>query len=297
MADNLFLVPREVAGDKYGFEFFASLAGKSLLLRNEEIIIDFDYCNFFEGNLCSILGNILDSCIERGNRIYIRNLIGNVRGAISRNGFLENFATSINFPNSYQTSVPYRKFKLEDENIAKDFFKTELFEKQKMPRMSPLAQKEIIRNIFEVCLNAVTHGNCEYIYCCGQVYLRRNTPKAVLTFTDLGRTIKANVNNYLGENKSGVDAIKWALTDGNTTKTAAIPGGLGLKLLQNLIHLNKGTLQFISADGFLEIHEGKVSSSALEIDFPGTIVTIELLLKDPNFYILSTEKNDWNDFF
>ncbi|QEM13570.1 hypothetical protein [Mucilaginibacter rubeus] len=297
MDDNLFLVPREVAGDKYGFEFFANLAGSTLLLRNQEIVIDFESCNFFEGNLCSILGNILDSCIERGNRISIKNLIGNVRGAISRNGFLQNFASSISSPNLFQTSVPYRRFKMEDESIAKDFFKVELFEKQKMPKMSPLAQKEIIRNIFEVCLNAVTHGECEYIYCCGQVYLRKNTPKAVLTFTDLGKTIKANVNNYLAENKSGIDAIRWALTDGNTTKTAAIPGGLGLKLLQDLIHLNKGTLQFISADGFVEVCEGKVNSSSLEIDFPGTIVTIELLLKDPNFYILNTEKNDWDDFF
>ncbi len=294
---EIFFVPQKVVGDTFGYEFLSNLAGKSLGKFNANIIIDFQECTFFDGNLCAVLGNILQSLKDRNNTIQIINLSGKVRGAMGRNGFLTNFVSNINVPVIYHNSIPYRKFKLEDESHAKDFFKDQLFGKQDMPHMSPLAQKEIIRNIFEVCLNAVTHGGCEYVYCCGQVYLRKVPAKALITFADLGNSIKANVNNYLRKNLTGNEAIMWALADGNTTKTQDIPGGLGLKLLQNLIYLNKGKLQFVSGDGFVEIKDGNPTFFKLDIDFPGTIVTLELLLNDPNFYYLGDEDKEWTNIF
>lgn len=292
-----FTVPDGLRGDTYGYEFLAHLAGTTLTLFGETIDLDFSNCVFFEGNLCAVLGNILDSLIARNNKVELLNLTGNVRGALGRNNFLGNYVNNITISEKYHTSIPFRRFQLSDESLAKDFFKKELFGKKEMPQMSSLAQKEIIRNIFEVCLNAVTHGGCDFVYCCGQLYSRKKPAKAIISFADLGNTIKANVNKYLGENLSGCKAIQWALTEGKTTKTGSTPGGLGLKLLQDLITLNNGGLQFISGDGFVEIKEGKQTFSNLNIDFPGTIVTIELLLNDPNFYYLESEPADWNNIF
>jgi hypothetical protein len=292
-----YIIPGVLRGDKLGYEFMSHLAGNTILCNKDCVVLDFEYCEFFEGNLCSILGNILDSLIIRNNRLELRNLSGNVRGVLSRNGFLGEYMDEITISELYHTNLPYRRFKLEDESKAKDFFKHELFDKEHMPKMSPLAQKEIIRNIFEVCLNAVTHGKCEQVYCCGQLYLRKSPSKAILTFSDLGSTIKANVNTFLRANLAGNEAIKWALTDGKTTKTGTTPGGLGLKLLQDLIYLNKGMLQVVSGDGFVEVKNNEQTFIGLDFDFPGTIITLELLLNDPNFYFLKSEENDWKDIF
>ncbi|MGQ1945492.1 hypothetical protein ACT3CD_00140 [Geofilum sp. OHC36d9] len=44
----------------------------------------------------------------------------------------------------------------------------------------------------------------------------------------MGKTIKANVNEFLKADLSGDDAIKWTFKYGNTTKTKNVLGGLGL---------------------------------------------------------------------
>lgn len=291
-----YAVPEEVTSNSSGYEFLAYICATSFLSINNDIIFNFTKCKFFEGNLCAVLGNIIESLKDRNNRIHFQELKGNLRGAFSRNGFLGRYSTAVEIPKTFATNVPYARFKMSDEVIANRFFRKELFGKENMIRMSDLVQKEIIRNIFEICLNAHTHGGCEHVYCCGQFNLRK-VPKLTLTLADLGKTIKANVNNHLHQNFSGPEAIKWALTEGNTTKTSAIPGGLGLKLVQSLIKLNKGKLQILSSNGLVEIHDGIVTEDLLALDFPGTIVTIELLLTDPNFYILQSEENDWNNIF
>ena len=177
--ETRFLVPQEVYGDIFGYKFLANIASQSLLVRQSAIYIDFDVCTFFEGNLCAILGNILQNLLDRDNQVFINNLSGKVRGAMSRNGFLPQFINSVVLPQGLNSTVlPYSRFTIDDETKAMDFFTLELFTKENMPKMSALVQKEIIRNIFEVCLNALTHGECKYVYCCGQMHLRKNTPKS-----------------------------------------------------------------------------------------------------------------------
>lgn len=289
--ENYYLIPNEVYGDSLGYEFLAYLSGSSLNFVRTVVVVDFEQCIFFEGNLCAVLGSIFQSLKDRGNKIDIINLTGNLRGALSRSGFLQEFIDDFTTPIVEDSTVPFRRFNQFDEDVAKDFFKLQLFDKPKMPKMSILAQKQIIQSIFEVCVNGFTHGGCESVFCCGQVFYRQNPPKAIISIVDLGKTIKANVNAHLQKMNSGSECILWALKEGNTTKTGTTPGGLGLKQLQDLITLNKGKLQIVSADGFLEVKDNNQSMNLINIDFPGTIVTLELLLNDKNFYILQTEKD------
>jgi hypothetical protein len=286
-----FLVPQTVSGDPYGYEFLADIAGSTLSSLNLKITIDFHQCVFFEGNLCAVLGSVIKSLLKRNNEIVIDNLASNLRGALSRNGFLNSipgFETALVGSSS---AVLFAAFGAEDEVAAKNYFEGQLFDKANMPFMSRLAKKKIIEALFEVCVNALTHAGCIQVYSCGQLFYRQNPPRAVITLVDLGITIKANVNNHFERVRySGNASIIWALEEGNTTKTGSTPGGLGLKILQDLVMLNRGKLQVVSADGFIEYKDGTIIEKKINIDFPGTIVTIELLLNDSNLYILKVEE-------
>jgi len=288
-------LPEKVISNTENFEFFSMFAGQTIALTNTSIVLEFKNCKWFDGNLCAVLGNIIDGLVSRKNSITISNLPDNIRNTFSRNKFLRIFSSQIDPQDSL--TIPYEKFKLHDEQRAMEFMKTQLFDKPDMPKLSNEAKKAILVSIFEVCVNAITHGQCENVYVCGQIFPNRNPPEVLITFVDLGRTIKANVHEYKKDYLlSGNETILWALEEGNTTKSGSEPGGIGLKLLQNLINLNQGGLQIVSANGFVELKNGIFIEKNMTEHFPGTIVTIKLRLGDDNQYILSTEVDTENIF-
>ncbi|RZJ79962.1 MAG: hypothetical protein EOO20_26395, partial [Chryseobacterium sp.] len=232
-------IPRSVNSNSEGFRYFAQLAADTMIVHSTDVILDFTYCRWFDGNLCAVLGNILDGLVSRGNSIQIINLHQNQETAFTRNQFLRNFQDERVSMDSL--TIPYSQFQLKDEQKAMDFIKRELFDKPNMPQMSDDAKKLVLVSIFEICVNAITHGECTEVYVCGQIYPTRIPPEVSLSFSDLGRTIKANVNDHRKTNDSGNKTILWALEERNTTKlvSSGEPGGIGLKLLQDLINLNK----------------------------------------------------------
>ena len=91
---------------------------------------------------------------------------------------------------------------------------------------------------------------------------------------------------------SAHDAIVWAMTGTNTTKTKSggVPGGLGLKhIVQKLIELNRGTLRIVSGEGYWQDVSGNISAGPLQNPFPGTSVDIEINTADTLSYCLSNE--------
>lgn len=290
-------IPENVRGDKEGYQFLAQVAGETLGIYKQTIKVNFKDCLWFDGNLCAALGNILDGLKDRQNAVFLSNLNKKFKAIFARNGFLKIFSSGRLRGHLNSLTIPYRKFQLTDEQEIKEFMSTELFEKGGMPRMSFEAKKSILISIFEVCVNAIFHGKCENVYCCGQIFPNRTPASVLISFVDLGRTIRTNVNEYKDKNWQGCETIMWALVEGNTTKTGSQPGGLGLGLLQSLINLNKGKLQIVSANGFIEMHNEEFSHFPLDIDFPGTIVTLELLLQDTNYYRLTTESTTRDNIF
>ena len=288
-------VPKFVLCNVEGYDFIAKLAGETIAVTNSEIHVYFGECVWFDGTLCAALGNILDGLRMRNNKIRLFDLSHNILATFRRNRFLEAF-TDLSSGDQAPLTIPYQKFKLQDEEKAKDFIKKQLFDKPDMPKMSEEAKKSVLVSIFEVCVNAIVHGECDNVYICGQISPSRTPPEVSIAFVDLGRTIKANVNDYLKSEQSGNGTILWALYEGNTTKTGDEPGGLGLKILQTLINYNGGSLQIVSADGFIELKNGIFREHKMIDYFPGTIVTIKLRLGDSNFYVLSNEMDTDNIF-
>ncbi|HNW97108.1 MAG TPA: hypothetical protein PKK00_01695 [Bacteroidales bacterium] len=284
-------IPQKVCSDYEGYSFFIECISNLKNVEFEDIIYDFNTTTWFEANLCAILGAIINTAQNNLNNTYIKNLNPHIEDILSRNNFLVSFG-GWELVDTKATTVKYRRNKLTEEKLIKEFLYNELIRKQDFPKLSDIAQKEIVRSIFEIYSNAIIHGDCLYVYSCGQYYPNKKPPRIDFTIVDMGKTIKTNVNTFLKGNLSGKEAIEWAVKEQNTTKPKEdnIPGGLGFKLIIDFIERNNGKIQIVSSDGYWELNKGTNLASSFSYEFPGTIVNLEFNLDDRKFYYLKSEK-------
>lgn len=288
-------IPRYINNDLEGFTFLAEIAATSMLWVGQDVQLDFENCEFFAGNLCAVLGGILEGLMGRRNKIIITNLPLNIKGFLSSNKFLTYFV-GLEIPDFNHTTIPFSSFKINDETSVKNYVEEQLLNKPEMPVVSDKLKKEMVKSIFEIYVNAITHGNCDTVFSCGQHYRRKEPPEIYFTFVDLGKTIKNNVAEFLNRQISGIESIVWATSDNNSTKKENHSGGLGLKLIKEFIELNNGILQIVSANGVWELNRGTILTNQISIDFPGTFVTLVFNLKDKQQYFMKDEINLDNIF-
>ncbi len=288
-------LPKSINSDFPGYSFLIDFYNRTHHLEFDEVILDFSRTNWFDANLLAVLGAILTSVREEFNNIKIMNLRNPINILLKRNHFLSHFG-GYTLEDYYETTIRYRKFKPGDDKQFKDYLDNELLRKDAMPDMSDGLRKEINKSILEVFNNAVIHAECEHIISCGQYFL--NKQELNFTVVDMGITIKKSVNDFLGNPKTGIDAIHWAVEEGHTTRIGKIPGGLGLSLIRDFLKLNKGKMQIISGDGFWEqTKKCKIIGKDFPSEFPGTIVTFVFNVDQRGYYYLDSEKINEEDIF
>ena len=263
------------------------------------IVFDFSRVQFFEANLCAVLGAIIEIIRATGKTIQFLNIHNRVEIIMRKNKFLCNHGFEV-FPDGYRTTIEYQKFnpgKADDDQRFNRYIQEQLLTKPEFPSHSELLGTHISRNIFEIYENARTHGKCNYIHTCGQYFPNMPFKPLNVTIVDRGINFKENVRNFLKKDIEGNLAIEWAIKKGNTTKTGDISGGLGLDIIFDFVRHNNGKIQIISADGFWEWHKGNIVSSVFPCTFEGTIANIRFNLDDPLHYVLASEKTDFNNIF
>jgi hypothetical protein len=280
----------KICSDFEGYSFLSQLNSQMSNLFLEKVELNFETNTWFEANLCAVLGAIINETQINLNQVNIINLRPKQKEIFSKNHFLANFAGE-KIEDNNNTTIKYRKNRLTEEKQIKNFLESELINKPDFPKLSNKAKKEIIRSIFEIYSNATLHGNCDYVYSCGQFFPTKMPPRIDFTIVDLGNTIQKNVSEYLKSNISGKEAIIWAISENNTTKPKSnnIPGGLGLKIMLEFVKMNKGKVQIVSGDGYWQFDKNGEFSNKLEVSFPGTIVNLEFNLDDSSFYYLKNE--------
>ena len=282
-----------------GYKFLSNLYHTIREQDKSQVKIDFSKCGRFDANLSSVLGALFDTLTDEGYEIWLSNFKSGVRRTLARNHFFKALEIKHNGSTEKENFISYRRFKTHESAEFKEYIQTELINKQKFPQHTELAGENIKLNIGEIFANAATHGDCSYVYCCGEYYPSETTAKLDMTVVDCGNTIQHKVNSFLlsqrkiDKNISATEAIKWAIQDGNTTKN--VTGGLGLTMLIEFIKLNKGCLHIVSADGVLTYEEEKITSYSLGKPFPGTIVNMEFNFDDNKIYHMSNETIDLNN--
>lgn len=249
---------------------------------------------WFGANMSAVLGGLLDKIAVK-NSVSVSSSNSAIVSILRKNNFLANYGYE-KCPDINNTTIKYLKLKPSESRYFNAYIMDELLSRTALPEMSEGLRREIAKSIYEIFVNAQIHSNTDYIYTCGQFFPTKH--KIEFTIVDMGRGFKNIINNRFKETNtqlSSVQAIRWALKDGNTTKTE-VSGGLGLSLLTEFIKLNRGKFQIISDDGFYEAGTNE-QSNILSTPFPGTIVNMEFRTDDIGSYKLSSEPDNINDIF
>lgn len=226
--------------------------------------------------------------LERSsNQVKVQNISSKVEDILQRNQFLTIF-NHIVVEDTKQTTLPFKIF---EPHAGKQFYRylNSQMTGRGMPIMTARLIKRFRLSLLEIFQNAKMHARSDAgIFVCGQYFPYMN--RLDFSVVDAGIGIRDNVRAYTGQRSmNSCSAIRWALTEGNSTQTTDHPGGLGLKLIKSFIRLNEGKFQIISRFGYYQFTAEGEKFTDMENDFPGTCVNIEINTSDTNIYKLSSE--------
>lgn len=276
-----------IQDDRTGFEALINLHSSTRECFFESMEVDMGTCNWFAAHMCAAFGAILYRLGDNMNSITLTNLQPNVEKILSKNGFLSNYGRE-RIPDTWETTIPYRRFDAKDHRSFADYIERDFVMRPEMPAMSPGLLKRICESMLEIFSNSVIHSRTQLgIFSCGQYFPKLN--RLHFSIADLGIGIRQNVKEHIGIDLAADEAIHWATTGRNTTRTGPVPGGLGLKLLKEFISLNGGRIQIVSDAGHWCLEDRETSTARLTMPFPGTVVNIEINTSDTQSYMLSSE--------
>ena len=261
-----------IASNQEGFEALAALSDATKELSGSRLELDFVRCNSFDANMAAGLGAILTRVTDRYNAVEIVNVPGVLEQILRANGFLAFYGYEKMDLN--QTVIPFRRIQLSDEGRFEDYLDEHLRDKG-IPKMTQGLGRVFRQSIFEVFQNSVLHSGSKLgVFVCGQFFPQLQ--RLDFTLADAGIGIRESVRRISNSRVSSVEAIRWALIEGHTTKTGRHPGGVGLRFLQDFVARNMGKLQVVSRRGFYERSSEGESYATISADFPGTAINLEI---------------------
>ena len=233
-----------IRSDYRGFSSLAKFAELTKDISVDRVDLDFSNCSFFDANMTAPLYVLISRLRSALNIVTIQNLPEPIEIVLKRNKFLTVFNMET-LSDHFQTTHPFKTFKPHATEQFNDYVNAYLHGKG-IPSMSKAISKRFQQSLLEIFLNAKLHSDSDSsIFVCGQLYRQKH--KLDFTIADAGVGIWENVRRYTRRKDiDSCDAIRWALAEGNTTKTTHQPGGLGFKLLQDFIQKNQGKLQIVS---------------------------------------------------
>jgi len=279
-------LPSRIGSVRQGFASLANIYQQVKTRQFETIQLDFQNTTWFDANMLAMLGAIMESAWT--NNLEIVNLV-NLRPEQEKIFKKTRFSYfgGESLPDHYQTTVEYRKSKVSEIGSFEKYLEKKLLVHPGLPNMSALLRKKIKESILEIFNNVQMHGNCEFVFSCGQYYPRKG--RLDFTIVDIGNTIRKKVRDYSGREVSGKRAIEWAVSERTTTRKGDIPGGLGFTLIREFLSKNKGKIQIASADGYWYEKDCTSQSEDLNDFFGGTVVNLEFNVNDQGSYCLTSE--------
>lgn len=286
MTEKILSVPASLKSDFEGYDFLTSLCKVKSVIE-KTITFDFDRTDWLDAHCCSPLAAIIFQLLDKGKIIRFINIRPHIKDILKRNNFSHHFMGTNFYTLDQSSIISCSKFYLKDTSNFQLHVDKDLLSKPGFPKISLELRKKINKSILEIFNNAHIHGHCDCVYTCGQYY--PHSESLHFTISDMGQTIRKNVNGFLTAKKTGAQSIEWAVEEGNTTKTGMIPGGLGISLIRDFLKLNEGGIEIVSSNGYWHEEKGQAYSETLKSNFLGTIVNLKFNLADKNIYILASE--------
>ncbi|MDY0181335.1 ATP-binding protein [Aliarcobacter skirrowii] len=246
---------------------------------------------WFDANLCSVLGSIVDKFSESLNSVNFMPS-DNIQIILQKNSFLSQFGYS-SLSDTYHTTIKYLKLKTTDGRFFSDYVENQLLIREEFPTMSDAVHEKISQSIYEMFVNAQIHSETSHIYTCGQYFPARNTLD--FTIVDTGIGFAGRIKKNFDLEISSKEAIIWSLKDGNTTKKD-VSGGIGLALLKEFISQNNGKIQIITGNSLYQMSNRIEDFLTLDNFFDGTIINMSFKTDDSTSYTFVDELDDEDIF-
>jgi hypothetical protein len=245
----------------------------------QAIIIDMSHVTWFDAHLSAPLKVIANHAVKSGKTIRINNIQPRIREILCKNRLLKQV-----IDDNFGTTIPVQSFLSEQAVEFSKYAKANL-DRKEVPRMTERLKSRFFEGIDEIFANSSMHSKSPVpIVASGQFFPKVN--RLDFCLADGGLGIQTVVNKALSSNKSASEAIDWAMTANNTTRSGDIPGGLGSQILRSFIEINEGKLYVISGDG-VWVQEGTtVSTKRLPYSYPGTFAILEIDTSDTRAYDL-----------
>lgn len=173
----------------------------------------------------------------------------------------------------HPTRIPVANFKTSEIDRFYDYLDQHL-EGKGLPPLNSAFCLQLLQCLGEVFVNTETHSDSALgVFFCGQ---HDPIEQCIsLAIADAGITIPESIARRFGNQLSPVQALKWAMKKGNTTKKNT-PGGIGLKLLRDFALEQHGSVWIASGKAFWEIQDGVEMFFELDDPFPGTVVNLKI---------------------
>lgn len=256
------------------FKIIYSIYKKFTVFENS-ICLKFEGCRFLRQNAIAFLSSMIE--LRKKKKLqttYDYTGCGNVvYSHLCRIGF-GNLNPNL-LDNNSQNSIPLQFFSSVDEEEGVVNYLINSWLKPQWVDLSDELAGAIVGNVWEIFANSLEHSNSfTGVAVCGQHYPSRH--ELALAIVDLGVSIPGNVRRHLDNGKmSSEEALKWAMTRGNSTRTTS-PGGLGLDMLKEFIAVNNAEMSLYSNNGFFRWFGNREQYGTMPSIFRGTIVNLTL---------------------
>lgn len=301
-----------IKDDEKGNNFLIKLAENIINDPFRHFNFNFKKCAVLDQNAVALIGglaryvdahNTLSNALRRGLLVsscgvmfQVDSMSQIISNQLIENNFLSHFSNEhfAGYPEGDYIGYRQHLNHLDPNEIA-SHLNHQWLSDEKLS-ISPELKSAIVSRILEIFLNAYGHGveknNVKGlgVTSCGQYFKKER--KLKLTVVDFGCGVIENVKEHLKVEISDINAMKWALETGNSTKTDSmdenIPRGLGFGLLRSFVSLNRGDFSVFSNSCCAKVLDiDAYSVSKIKIPFNGTMVSISINCDDRHYKFIS----------
>lgn len=284
MSEKTIYMPAKLPDKYYIYNYLASLQNDIIDCPETHIVLDFTKCSFSHAIFTAFIGS-LSVWAKRFDKSMSFLFVADSRLPIyfKHSGLYSFFTgdTSKDFTN--KNAIPFKKIKVDDTDII-DYINNIL-------SLAPIklggnAKGYLFKNLYEILINSSEHSEAnDGVYSCGHWMPQRK--ELVFSVYDTGIGIPALIKAKINKDFSSEDALKWALTKGNSTKQLkdGTPRGVGLSDFRHFIKLNKGIFKIISNNIYYSF-DGEVETfKYLEKPIIGTMISFIIRNDTEHIYI------------
>ena len=256
--------------------------------NRSRVILDLSTCTFLNAEGAAILAAFVLHRQECGHqtRIDWETVSSDIRRQLGRWELTELFGVN-NHPWT-DNAIPLFHQKRLDGGAVEEYISSVIRAGDNMPAMTPLLVKETNRALCELFVNIFEHANSP----CGGLAIGQYYPhvkQVQICVCDLGVGLAEKVQRAGHAPDCCGMAIRWALEEGNSTKSGL--GGLGLFMLREFVKLNGGSLRLLANTGYYVQSGANQNSQSLTTSFPGTLIQIGLLIRPDEVYTIQREED------